>query len=100
MMDNNISIAPLTTLNYPNKIHADTLLEMDENPFFTIEHPNITITPALQKLDHRMPDKFMAILWNPGGYYISIKRNTTAGYLTESDYARKSINLKIKKYAK
>ena len=53
-------------------IHTDTLLEMEENPFFTIEHPNVTIISALQKLGNRTPDKFMAILWNPGGDSISI----------------------------
>ena len=31
-----ISIVPLTSIYYPNKIHTDTLLEMEENPFFTI----------------------------------------------------------------
>ena len=42
-----ISIVPLTTISYINKVHADTLLEMEENPFLIIEHTNITIIPAL-----------------------------------------------------
>ena len=67
---------------------------MEENPFFTIEHPNITKIPALQKLYNRTPDKFMAILWNPGVDSISIKRNTTNSYMKESDYVK---NLKINK---
>ena len=70
-------------MNYPNKIHTDTLLEMEENPFFTIEQPNVTIIPALQKFDKRTPDKFMAILWNLGGDSIIIKRNTTVDYIKE-----------------
>ena len=41
--------------------------------------------------------KFMAILWNAGGDSISIKTNTTIGYLKESDYVEKSINLKNEK---
>ena len=39
-----------------------------------------------------MHDKFMAILWNPGGDCISIKRNTTIDYMKESDYVEKSQN--------
>ena len=59
---------------------------MEENPFFAIKQPNITIIPALQKLDNRPPDKYMVILWNPGGDSISIKRITTIDYIKESDY--------------
>ena len=66
---------------------------MEENPFFTIEQPNISIMPALLKLDNRTPNKFMAILWNLGGYSISIKRNrnTTINYMKESDYIKQII---------
>ena len=78
-----ITIVPLTPINYPDKIHAHTLLEIEENPFFSIEQPNITIIPALQKHESRTPDKFMAILWNPGGHSISIKKNMTIGFLKE-----------------
>ena len=76
-----ISIVSLTAINYPGKVHTDILLGMKENPFFTIKQQNITIIPALQKLDNRTPDKFMAVLWNPGADSISIKRNTTIGYM-------------------
>ena len=89
-MLHHISIVPLTTINYPNKMHTDILLGIEENPFFTIEHPNITIIPALQKLDNITPDKFMAVLWNPGGDSINIKRNMTIGYMKESDYVETS----------
>ena len=34
----------------------------------------------------------MAILWNPGGESISIKRKTTIGYMKESDYVENSQN--------
>ena len=54
---------------------------MEANPFFLIDQPNITIIPALQKHDSRTPDKFMAILWKPGGHSISIKKNMTIGYI-------------------
>ena len=83
-----ISIIPLTPTDYPHKIHTDTLLEMEENPFFTIEQPDITIILALQKLDNKTHDKFMTIIWNPGGDSISVKRNTTISYMKESDYIK------------
>ena len=63
---------------------------MRECPVLAIDQPNITIIPALQTLDNRTPDKFMAIIWNPGGDSISIKRNTTISYMKESDYVKKS----------
>ena len=84
-----ISIVPLMPVNHPGKIHTDTLLEMEENPFFTFEQ-HMIIIPASQKLDHRIPDKFMAMLWKPSGDSISIKRNTTISYMKESDYIEKS----------
>ena len=37
-----------------------------------------------------MPDKFIAILWNPGSESVSIKRNTTISYMKVSDYVKKS----------
>ena len=84
-----ISIAPLTSINYPNKIHTDKLLE---NPFFAIEQTRETIIPALQKLDNRTPDKFIAVSWYPGGNSMSIKWTTTISYIKESDCAEKSQN--------
>ena len=85
----NISIVPLPSINYPDIMHTNILLEIKENPFFSIEQANITIIPALQKLDNRKLDKFMAILWNLVGHCISIKRNTAIGYMIESDYITK-----------
>ena len=84
----------ITPINYSNKMHTHTLLQMEEIPFFAIEQPNVTTIPALQKHDNRTPDKFMAILWNLGGDSISIKRNTNIGSMKESDYVE---NLKINK---
>ena len=60
---------------------------MEENPFFSIDQLNITIIPALQKLDNRTPDKFMAILYNPDGHSISRRKNN--GYIKESEYIEK-----------
>ena len=70
-----IAIVSLTPIHYPDKIHTNTVLEIEDNPFFCIEQRNITIIPPVQNLDNRTPDKFMAILWNPGGHSIRIKRN-------------------------
>ena len=44
-------------------MHTNTLIEIEENPFFSNEQSNFTIIPALHKLDSRAPDKFMAIVW-------------------------------------
>ena len=44
-----------------------------------------------------MPDKFMAILQNPSGHTITLKRNTTISYVKESNYMKnpKLANKKI-----
>ena len=47
-----ISIVPLSPINYTENIQTNTLLDMEENPFFLIEQSNITIIPGLQKLDN------------------------------------------------
>ena len=57
-----ISIVPLKPINHIESIETNTLIEIEEKPFFSIETPNITIIPTLQKLDSRTPAKFMAIL--------------------------------------
>ena len=85
-----ISIVPLTPIKYKGNKQTNTLLEMEENHFFFIEQPNITIIPALQKLYNRTPNQFLAALWNHGGHSISIKKNVTIGYIRESEYIEKS----------
>ena len=62
---------------------------MEENAFFSIEQSDITIIPVLQKLENRIPDRYMAILWDGSGHFISIKKNITIGYMKESDYIEK-----------
>ena len=84
-----ISIVPLMAINYAANMHTNTLIEIDDNPFFSIEQPNITIIPALQKLDSQTPDKFMAILWIQGSNSVSIK-NMTIGCIKESQDIEKS----------
>ena len=65
-------------------MHTNTSIEIEQKLFFSIEQPNITIIPASQKLNSRTSDKFMAIILNPGGYSISIKKNMTIDYIKES----------------
>ena len=63
---------------------------MKESPLFSIEQPNITIIPAIQKCDSKTPDTFMAILWNPGGHSMNTRKNKTIGYIKELEYIEKS----------
>ena len=77
------SIVPLTSTHYTWNIQTDTLLEIEANPFSLIKQTKITIIPALKRLHSRTPDKFMAILWIPGGHFISIKKNMTIYYIKD-----------------
>ena len=82
-----ISIRPIKPINhmFGTYLQPNTLLETEENPFLSIEQLNITTIPVLQEIGQRIPDKFVAILWNPGGHYIHLERNTTICYVKESD---------------
>ena len=40
----------------------ETLIELDENPFLSIEQPCIAILPLLQKLGDRLLDEFITAL--------------------------------------
>ena len=101
-----ISIVLLTPINYTRNMQTNTLLDIEANPFFLIEQPNVTVIPALQKLESRAPDKFMAILWNPGGQSTNIKKNITIGYIKELEYiknpklTKRKISGKFPKYLK
>ena len=68
---------------------TNTLLEIEENPFLSIEQPKITIIPTLQKSEDRIPGTFMGVLWNPGEHTVTSKRNTTISYVKESNYIEK-----------
>ena len=69
----------------------NTLTEIEENPFLLSEEPIIVILPLLQKVGDRLPDAFIIALWNGGSHKITLKRNTTIGYVKESDYIEKHI---------
>ena len=62
---------------------------MEENPFLSIEQPDLIIISMIQQLRLRIQDVYMAVLWNPGGQPIILKRNTTISYVKESDYIEK-----------
>ena len=85
-----ISIVPLTSINHTESILINTLIEIEGNPFFSLEQPNIIIMPTLQELDSRTPDKFITILWNPDDCSMHIKKNMTIGYVKESENIKKA----------
>ena len=58
-------------------------------PFLSIEQPNIAILPLLQKVEDKLPDQFIVVLWNQCNYTKTLKRNTMIGYMKESDYIEK-----------
>ena len=72
-----------------NNINPNTLIEIEENPFLVIEQQDIVPIPMLQKLGCHVPDVYMAVLWNPGGQTVILKRNMTIGYVKEADYMEK-----------
>ena len=43
----------------------------------------------LQKLELRIPDGYIAVLWNLDGQDTILKRNTIIVYARESDYMKK-----------
>ena len=55
----------------------------------SIEQPNMIIIPVLQKLGLRIPDEFMAMLWNSGGKAVILKK-TTISYVKKSNYIKDS----------
>ena len=81
-----ISIIPVKSINHAlsSNIKSNTLIEIEENPFLSIEQPDLIMIPMLQKLGLIIPAVYMAVLWNPGGQPIILKRNTTIA--RESDY--------------
>ena len=87
-----ISIASLKAINHTisKNIKPNTLIKIEENPFLAIEQQDIVLIPILQKLGPRVPNVYMAVLWNPGGYPVTLKRNMTISHVRESDYMEKS----------
>ena len=48
----------------------------------------MVLIPTLQKLGTRIPDVYMAVLWNPGGQTVKLKKMTIS-YVRELDYMDK-----------
>ena len=69
ILPHHISFVPLEAINQVINIKfpSEALLEIEENPFLTIEQPELVLMPILQRLGSQIPDKYMAVLWNPGG---------------------------------
>ena len=86
-----ISLVPFKAINQVINIKfpSEPLLEIEENPFLTIEQPKLVLIPTLQTLGSQVPDTYMAVLWNPSGQDLILKRNMTIGYIEESDYMEK-----------
>ena len=53
------------------------------------EQLDLILIIMLQKLGPRIPNVHMAVLWNPGGQTVILKRSMTIGYARESDYMGK-----------
>ena len=87
-----IPIAPLKAIIHviSNNIKPNTLIDIQENPFLTIEQPDLVVIPMQQKLGPRIHNVYMAVLWNPGGQTVILKTSITTCYVKESDYMEKS----------
>ena len=57
--------------------------------FLSIEQPSIVILPLLWKVGYRLPDKFIAALWNQVSHTVTLKGITTIGIVEESYYIEK-----------
>ena len=55
--------------------------KIEENSFLAIEQLDLVLIPMLQNLGSRIPNVYMAVLWNPGGQTAILKRNTTISYV-------------------
>ena len=44
----------------------NTLIEIEENPFLSIEQPITVILSLLQNVGDKLSDKFIVALWNQG----------------------------------
>ena len=86
-----MSIDPLKGIYHAisNNIKPNTLIEIEQNPFSSDRTTAISINNNATKLGPRILNVYMAVLWNPGGQTVILKRNTTIGYVGESDYGIK-----------
>ena len=87
------SVIPLKSIKHTvsSNMKPNTLIEIEENPLLSTEQLDLIIIPMSQKLGLRIPDEYMAVLWNPGGQAIILKRNSNIGYARESDYMENTL---------
>ena len=59
-----ISLVPLKAINQVinTEFPSEALLEIEENPFLTIEQPKLVFMPTLQRLGSQVPDTYIAVL--------------------------------------
>ena len=86
-----ISFVPLKVINQAinTRFPSEALLEIEENPFLTIEQPELVLMPTVQRLGSQVPNIYMAVLWHPIGQNLILKWNMTIGYIKESEHGEK-----------
>ena len=74
------STAPLKAIKQAinNNFTPNGLIEIEVNPFLTIEQPELILIPMLQKLGSQTLDVYMAVLGNPvrANYNIKMEHNS------------------------
>ena len=87
----NVSMVPFIPVGHL-VLWPNTLSEMDKSPFLPIEQPSISILPLLQKAGDRLPDESITAFWNHCDHIVTLKKNTTIGYVREADYRENHIS--------
>ena len=86
-----ISLVPLKAIIQAinTKFPSEALLEIEENPFLTIEQPELVLMPIIPRLGSQVLDTYVVVLWNPSGQNLILKWNMNIGYVKESDCHKK-----------
>ena len=79
-----LSLVSLKAINQVinTKFTSKALLEIEENPFLTIEQPELVLMSTLHRLGSQ-------VLWNPDGQNLILKQNMTISYVKKSDCKEK-----------
>ena len=85
-----MSVMPFIPIGHLTLL-PNTLNEIDESTFLSMEEPSISILPLLQKVGDRLPDMLITTLWNNGDYTMTLKKNTTIGFVREAEYTEKNL---------
>ena len=69
------SFGPIKAINQTiNTLFIWSILDIEASPFLTTEQSELILILTLQKLGFRVPDTYMAVLWNSGGQTLTIKK--------------------------